>query len=500
MPAMPSHAARLLEAEIVLRRHVPWHAVEIAARCRRLLAVITSVWLFSMVSVASAQENLAPSGGTPIFGASSALLGGTDVTIINQGSISELNDGVAVTEAALLGVQGAFLINANGSAGQNGNGVDTYAGGLTANQFDFVGMLFTEPVFGVSSVRVQHYLANDGGWWGSYGGPPTGAPLAASDLASPQVQVTTNGGASWINVASATSDYIAQYTGIPRGTGFPNATAGPMATLTFAEQNSINGVRLIRNGAGNVDAGPGFIGVTEFEVIGIPQELRLIVNTASGMISIDNAVQSDIDFDFYKITSPSGSLNEGGWNSLENPSGNPAGFPAGDGTGNGWEILGTPDDSLVAEAYLMGSSTLGPTDAPLMLGNLFVPGGVHDLTFRYRTASGRFVDVENIEYVTEPSVTGDYNGDGAVDAADYVVWRKHLGSASVLYNDNTPGMVTQEDYTEWREHFGDVASGVVTAATNRIAVPEPGGVILLLGHAYGALLMQRACGLHSWSV
>ena len=27
------------------------------------------------------------------------------------------------------------------------------------------------------------------------------------------------------------------------------------------------------------------------------------------------------------------------------------------------------------------------------------------------------------------AVTGDYNGDGAVDAADYVVWRKNVGPA-----------------------------------------------------------------------
>lgn len=428
---------------------------------------ILACCLASFASLAVAQSNLAPDG-TPIAGASSSLVGGSNFAIVNQGALEELNDGVLVTDGALLGVQGAFTINANGSAGQNGNGIDTFAAGSTANMFDYVGIVFPEPVFGVTSVRVQHYLADDGGWWGPYSGPPTNAPLSAGDLTSPQVQVTTNSGTTWTNVATLSSDYVAQYTGVPRGTGFPNATAGPVATLTFNAQNNINGVRLIQNGAGNVDAGPGFIGVTEFEVFGIPQELTLIVNTATGAVSIDNTVNAGIAFDFYKITSPSGSLNPTGWNPLATISGNPPGFPAGDGSGNGWEVLGDPDDSLVAEAYLFDSSSIAPSDSGVNLGNLFALGGNQDLMFRYRTASGRFVDVDNIEYVSQPSTPGDYNNDGVVDAADYVVWRK-AGSGDFLPNDPTPG-VSPEDYTQWRANFGKTTQG---ADGGIAAVPEP---------------------------
>ena len=45
-------------------------------------------------------------------------------------------------------------------------------------------------------------------------------------------------------------------------------------------------------------------------------------------------------------------------------------------------------------------------------------------------------------------VPGDYNGNGVVDAADYVIWRDHLGTSFQLMNEvasTTPGMVTQED-------------------------------------------------------
>ena len=63
---------------------------------------------------------------------------------------------------------------------------------------------------------------------------------------------------------------------------------------------------------------------------------------------------------------------------------------------------------------------------------------------------------------------GDYNENGAVDAADYVVWRDNLGSGNALPNDDSAG-VGQDDYTRWTAHFGQPAgSGVGTAA----AVPE----------------------------
>ena len=77
---------------------------------------------------------------------------------------------------------------------------------------------------------------------------------------------------------------------------------------------------------------------------------------------------------------------------------------------------------------------------------------------------------------------GDYNGDGKVDAADYTVWRDHLGSVSSLpFNDSTPG-VDQNDYTVWKQNFG---AGSGSGASSASAVPEPCGLVLL---AIGGLL------------
>jgi hypothetical protein len=65
---------------------------------------------------------------------------------------------------------------------------------------------------------------------------------------------------------------------------------------------------------------------------------------------------------------------------------------------------------------------------------------------------------------------GDFNGDGIVDAADYVVWRK------------TPG--TPADYDVWKTTFGENVGGGSNAST---AVPEPAAWLLAsLGLAFVA--------------
>jgi hypothetical protein len=68
-------------------------------------------------------------------------------------------------------------------------------------------------------------------------------------------------------------------------------------------------------------------------------------------------------------------------------------------------------------------------------------------------------------------VTGDYNGNGVVDAADYVLWRK----GGTLQNDPTPG-VQPGDYDVWRAHFGQPPGAGSSLGAG--AVPEPGAALL----------------------
>jgi hypothetical protein len=57
------------------------------------------------------------------------------------------------------------------------------------------------------------------------------------------------------------------------------------------------------------------------------------------------------------------------------------------------------------------------------------------------------------------NLPGDFNGNGAVNAADYVVWRKGFGTT-----------YTMADFNQWRANFGETLGSGTSSA-----VPEPGG-------------------------
>jgi hypothetical protein len=78
---------------------------------------------------------------------------------------------------------------------------------------------------------------------------------------------------------------------------------------------------------------------------------------------------------------------------------------------------------------------------------------------------------------TPVGVSGDYNNNGVVDAADYVVWR-NAGPTDTLPNDATPGTVTSADYDLWKSRFG-LTSGSGSGLSGG-AVPEPAAIVLML--------------------
>ena len=83
--------------------------------------------------------------------------------------------------------------------------------------------------------------------------------------------------------------------------------------------------------------------------------------------------------------------------------------------------------------------------------------------------------------VTGPAnPAGDFNDDGQVDAADYVVWRNEIG--------------TPAGYDMWRANFGAAAIGSGTnagpASSADAAVPEPGSLVLA-AVLLGSVMMVR---------
>jgi Right handed beta helix region len=77
-----------------------------------------------------------------------------------------------------------------------------------------------------------------------------------------------------------------------------------------------------------------------------------------------------------------------------------------------------------------------------------------------------------------PALPGDYNGDGSVGTADYLVWRTSNNTSVTLPNDVSPGIVDDSDYAVWRSHFGTSLGGS-GVSSDLTAVPEPSAAFSL---------------------
>jgi autotransporter-associated beta strand protein len=149
---------------------------------------------------------------------------------------------------------------------------------------------------------------------------------------------------------------------------------------------------------------------------------------------------------------------------------------------------------------------LGNLDLSAIGNMLSVTGagspGIHTLLTYGGTLTGTFESSPGVtlDYSTAgmiklmvggSALVGDYNNNGAVDAADYSVWRDNLGgNGSTLGANRDPlngGVVSIADYNSWKANFGMTGgSGSLAGA----AVPEP-GTCVLLGIALAGVGMIR---------
>jgi hypothetical protein len=160
---------------------------------------------------------------------------------------------------------------------------------------------------------------------------------------------------------------------------------------------------------------------------------------------------------------------------------------------------GGPANTTLEDQIFAGASaaTTYFNDHALDLGPMKIDSsGLLDITFLLEMTTidnGTFYSADFlVADVGMVAVPGDYNRNGAVDAADYVLWRKFNNTATTLPNDSTPG-TDASDYAVWRAHFGQMAgsgSGAVANAT----VPEPATVVLLTIATAGLCVRRSRTG------
>jgi hypothetical protein len=93
----------------------------------------------------------------------------------------------------------------------------------------------------------------------------------------------------------------------------------------------------------------------------------------------------------------------------------------------------------------------------------------------------------------------DYNRNGTIDAADYVIWRKTLGQSDpdpgnnpLAANSDRDGTVDQTDYLAWAYHLGETVATITGgSAQHALGLPEPSGLLFSTTITVAPLLRKR---------
>ncbi len=143
-----------------------------------------------------------------------------------------------------------------------------------------------------------------------------------------------------------------------------------------------------------------------------------------------------------------------------------------------WGTVDAFGDGVWASAARLAIGTFAadtsPAFAPGSSGNVFSTLG-SSASFGTRVSASVLTIIR-----TNAATSPDYNDNGVVDAADYVLWRHTLGQAVTPgsgADGNNSGFVDQPDFDLWRANFG-VGSGS-GASLHLNAIPEPTTSLLL---------------------
>jgi hypothetical protein len=135
-----------------------------------------------------------------------------------------------------------------------------------------------------------------------------------------------------------------------------------------------------------------------------------------------------------------------------------------------------PDGSTV-----LATANSAPAGAAESIANMLLPAA--GTYFARITGADNTVQLYQLSLTATSLLLGDYNKNGVVDAADYVVWRNTQGqtvTTGTAADGNFDGQITAADYAVWQSHFGLTAGAGSGNGLARAAVPEPASGFLAM--------------------
>ncbi|MDC0935312.1 VCBS repeat-containing protein [Pirellulales bacterium] len=109
-------------------------------------------------------------------------------------------------------------------------------------------------------------------------------------------------------------------------------------------------------------------------------------------------------------------------------------------------------------------------------------------------ADGSLIDVQSLAELTAVA-SGDYNMDGVVDGADFVVWQRSLGQQitdGTGADGDGDGIVGPGDLQVWQSRYGETTGALVGGQSSGQPVPEPSAAMLLASLCGAVLGIRKA--------
>jgi T5SS/PEP-CTERM-associated repeat protein len=345
--------------------------------------------------------------------------------------------------------------------------------------------------------------------------------------------IVSGAGSYWINTGKLTIGAVNSTLLISNGASV-TATSGAVGSVFDSGSVTVSGAASLWSLSGGLQVGNSISEFTSSRVL-VGSDARIEVGgelklESSGDVVLDggtivaNSIRFSATIYKGKFTWNAGTLHVGSFNgNLTNSGGILApGTSPGKTTITGSytqqsaatlaiEIGGPTATTQYDNVAVSGNTTLGGT-LELSLINGFIPTAANTFTVLASTGTltSSFANVANAERLLTTdglgtfivnygagssfdvkqvvlsafTITGDFNADGKVDAADYILWRRTNGTTVPRFTSadaDGNGTINQADYTLWRTHFGRSAPAGSGAGSfeNAAAIPEPSAVLLL---------------------